>query len=152
MHSRLLSFLSDFERALFADDPAPDEGSWQNERAVNYRSGLARVQLGVRQPDGLRKVRGNVLLQGFKLADGASCLKAQIGWMGSESTATHAIFSKPGCDWKSEARRLAAQWMAGPPASATAAAATPAANAASAEPDSPVAAAPVQEEAAVAAV
>ena len=48
MHSRLLSFLSDFERALLADDPSPDEGKWQNERAVNYRSGLARVQLGRR--------------------------------------------------------------------------------------------------------
>ena len=158
MHSRLLSLLSDFERALLADDPSPDEGSWQNERAVNYRSGLARVQLGVRQPDGVRKIRGNVLLQGFKLADGASCLKAQIGWTGSESTATHAIFSKPGCDWRSEARRLAAQWMAGPPASAaTVAAAAVAAvntvNATSAEPEVPVMVPAEQhEEAAVAVV
>jgi hypothetical protein len=118
MHSRLLSFLSDFERALLADDPSPDEGTWQNERAVNYRSGLARVQLGVRLPDGRRQIRGSVLLQGFKLADGAACLKALISWQGSEATATHAIFSKPGCDWKSEARRLAANWMAGPPANA----------------------------------
>jgi hypothetical protein len=118
MHSRLLSFLSDFERALLADDPSPDEGTWQNERAVNYRSGLARVQLGVRLPDGRRQIRGSVLLQGFKLADGAACLKALISWQASDATATHAIFSKPGCDWKSEARRLAANWMAGPPANA----------------------------------
>ena len=118
MHSRLLSFLSDFERALLADDPSPDEGKWQNERAVNYRSGLARVQLGVRLPDGRRQIRGAVLLQGFNLADGAACLKALISWQGSDATANHAIFSKPGCDWKSEARRLAANWMAGPPANA----------------------------------
>lgn len=116
MQSRLLSFLSDFERALLADDPSPDEGSWQNERAVNYRTGLARVQLTVRLPDGQRRPRGVVLLQGFRLADGVSCLKAQLSWTGTESTSTHAIFTKPGCDWKSEARRLAASWMAGPPA------------------------------------
>jgi hypothetical protein len=124
MHSRLLSFLSDFERALLADDPSPDEGTWQNERAVNYRSGLARVQLGVRLPDGRRQIRGSVLLQGFRLADGAACLKALISWQGSDATATHAIFSKPGCDWKSEARRLASNWMAGPPANAIPAVAT----------------------------
>ena len=116
MHSRLLSFLSDFERALLADDPSPDEGTWQNERAVNYRTGLARVQLGVRLPGGQRQIRGSVLLQGYKLADGAACLKALVSWQGSDATATHAIFSKPGCNWKSEARRLAATWMAGPPA------------------------------------
>jgi len=116
MHSRLLSFLSDFERALLADDPSPEDGSWQSERAVNYQAGLARVHLGVRLPNGQRKPRGTVLLQGFLLADGAACMKAQFTWAETEVTTTHAIFSKPGCDWKAEARRLAAQWMAGPPA------------------------------------
>jgi hypothetical protein len=118
MHSRLLSFLSDFERALQTDDPSPDEGTWQNERAVNYRAGLARVQLGVRMPDGQRRIRGTVLVQGFKLADGTGCLKAQFSWPGTETTATHAVFSKPGSEWKSEARRLAAQWNMGVPANA----------------------------------
>jgi hypothetical protein len=116
MHSRLLSFISDFERALQADDPSPDDGSWQNERAVNYRTGLARVQLGVRLPGGQRKPRGTVLIQGFRLADGVCCLKAQLSWTGAETTGTHSIFSKPGCNWKTEARKLAAQWMAGAPA------------------------------------
>lgn len=116
MHSRLLSFLSDFERALLADDPSPEEGSWQAERAVNYRTGLARLQLAVRLPDGQRKPRGSVLVQGFRLADGSGALKAQCAWAGCELTTTHAIFSKPGSNWQTEARRLAAQWMAGPPA------------------------------------
>ena len=116
MHSRLLSFISDFERALLADDPSPDEGTWQNERAVNYRTGLARVQLVVRLADGQRKERGTVLVQGFRLADGVGCLKAQLGWAGTETTVNHSIFSKPGCNWKSEARKLAANWMAGVPA------------------------------------
>lgn len=115
MHSRLLSFVSDFERALLADDPAPDDGSWQNERAVNYRTGLARLQLVVRLPGGQRKKRGAVFLQGFELAEGVSCLKAQLSWTGSEGTTTHSIFAKPGCNWKSEARKLAANWMAGAP-------------------------------------
>jgi hypothetical protein len=119
MHSRLLSFISDFERALLADDPSPDEGTWQNERAVNYRTGLARVNLGVRLPDGRRKARGIVLVQGFRLADGVGCIKAQLSWEGSATTASHAIFSKPGCNWKSEARKLAANWMAGVPAAPT---------------------------------
>lgn len=116
MHSRLLSFLSDFERSLLADDPSPDEGSWQNERSVNYRTGLARVLLVVRTGTGERKERGAVLLQGFKLADGTGCLKAQLTWTGSESTTIKSIFTKPGCDWRGEARRLASSWQAGPPA------------------------------------
>ena len=120
MHSRLLSFISDFERALLADDPSPDEGAWQNERAVNYRTGLARVQLVVLLPDGQRKARGTVLVQGFRLADGVGCLKAQLSWSGTETTVNHSIFSKPGCNWKSEARKLAANWMAGVPAPAEA--------------------------------
>ncbi len=118
MHTRLLSFLSDFERAIAGDDPSPDEGSWQNTRAVNYLNGLARLQLGVVRPDKTFHVRGMVLLQSFRLADGSACLKAQFSWTGTECTAVHSIFSKPGCNWKSEARRLAAQWMAGPPAPA----------------------------------
>jgi hypothetical protein len=116
MHSRLLSFLSDFERSLLADDPSPDDGSWQTSRTVNYRSGLARLQLSVRLPDQTTKSRGSILLQSYSLADGTPCLKAHLGWTGTELTTAHAMFSKPGNDWKSEARRLAAQWMAGAPA------------------------------------
>ena len=117
MHSRLLSFLSNFERALVADDPSPDDGVWETERTVNYRSGLARLVLAVKVSARPRQPRGGVLLQGFKLADGSACLKLQFSWAGTEVTATHALFDKPGCDWKYEARKLAAQWMAGPPAS-----------------------------------
>jgi hypothetical protein len=119
MHTRLLSFLSDFERAIQADDPSPDEGSWQTSRAVNYRTGLARLQLTVVLPDKHLKPRGSVLIQSYKLADGAACLKAQLTWADSDQNATHSIFAKPGCDWKSEARRLAAKWMAGAPALVT---------------------------------
>jgi len=121
MHSRLLSFLSDFERALLADDPSPDDGTWQTSRTVNYRNGLARLQLTVRLPDGGNKPRGGVLLQSYNLADGSACLKAHLSWTGTEASTMHAIFTKPGNDWKSQARRLASEWMAGPPAVTTSA-------------------------------
>ncbi|MFZ5494881.1 MAG: hypothetical protein ACOZE5_06030 [Verrucomicrobiota bacterium] len=115
MHTRLLSFLSDFERALRADEPSPEDGEWQASRTVNYRNGLARLQLDVARPDRTVKPRGAVLLQSYKLADGTPCLKAQLSWAGAEQTVLHSIFAKPGCDWKTEARRLAAKWMAGAP-------------------------------------
>ncbi len=118
-HTRLLSFLADFERTLLADDPAPDEGSWQNSRTVNYHNGLARLQLAVCMPDKAVRARGTVLLQSYNLADGTACLKAHLGWTGSDASSVHAVFTKPGSDWKSEARKLAAQWMAGAPVVAT---------------------------------
>jgi hypothetical protein len=115
MQSRLLTFLSDFERTLLTDDPTPDNGTWQNHRTVNYGSGLARIQLNVLTVDKTIKPRGGVLLQGYALADGTPCLKASLSWAGAESPSVFAIFPKPGKDWKGEARRLAAEWMAGPP-------------------------------------
>src|SRR5438876_9406790 len=87
MHSRLLSFLSNFERAIQADDPSPDDGVWETARTVNYRSGLARLMLAVKVAGRPIQPRGSVLLQGFKLADGAACLKLQFSWAGTEATA-----------------------------------------------------------------
>ena len=114
MHTRMLSFLSDLERALAADDPAPDDGNWETSRTVNYHLGLARLTLAVRTATGLTP-RGTVLLQGYQLADGTPCLKAALSWHGSESTNTRAIYHKPDINWTSEARKVAAEWMAGPP-------------------------------------
>ena len=114
MHTRLLSFLSDIESSLAADDPAPVEGgSWDNSRTVNYHQGLARLNLNVRVAGEAPKPRGSVLLQSYALADGTPCLKAALGWVGRESTVIRAIYSKPGTDWKSEARKIAAEWMSG---------------------------------------
>lgn len=114
MHSRLLSFLSDFERALQADDPAPDDGSWETTRTVNYHLGLARLTLAVKSAAGLTP-RGSILLQAYQLADGTPCLKAAMSWHGSENSGVRAIYSKPDLNWTSEARKVAAEWMAGPP-------------------------------------
>jgi len=61
--------------------------------------------------------RGAVLLQGFKLADGAACLKLQFSWAGTETTAAHAIFASlvPTGRAKPAPRR---ECDAGPPAGA----------------------------------
>lgn len=114
MHTRLLSFLADFERALAADDPAPLDGSWETTRTVNYHLGLARLNLNVRTSGNLVS-RGQVLLQSYQLADGTPCLKAALSWVGTENGLTRAIYSKPDVNWTSEARKVAAEWMAGIP-------------------------------------
>jgi len=120
MNTRLLSFLSDFENALVADDPSPgDGGAWQTARAVNYHLGLARLTLTVAASSGPRETRGTVLLQSYALADGTPCLKAALAWAGREGQVLRSVFSKPEVDWKREARKLAAEWMAGPPAAVT---------------------------------
>lgn len=116
MHTRLLSFLTDFECSLAADDPAPSDGSWETTRTVNYNQGLARLLLGVRLPDGKLESRGMIMLQSFLLADDTTCLKAVLSWSGSEIKNTRSIYSKPETNWVSEARKVASEWMAGPPA------------------------------------
>lgn len=117
MHTRLLSFLTDFQNALLADDPAPaDGGTWECGRLVNYQLGLARLSLAVGLPSGGREDRGTVMLQSFALADGTPCLKAMLGWTGREDARGRSIYAKPDVDWRREARQAAAEWMAGPPA------------------------------------
>ena len=116
MHTRLLSFLSDIECSMAADDPSPSDGSWETTRTVNYNQGLARLILGVRLPDGKIENRGMVMLQSYLLADESTCLKAILSWTGSEARFTKSIYAKPEINWTSEARKVAAEWMAGPPA------------------------------------
>ena len=114
MHTRLLSFLNDLEQALAADDPSPLDGCWETSRTVNYHLGLARLNLSVRTAGNLIP-RGQVLLQSYLLADGTPCLKAALTWSGTDNGATRAIYSKADINWKSEARKVAAEWMAGIP-------------------------------------
>lgn len=116
MLPRLLCFLSDVERALAADDPAPNDGRWDNHRTVNYSLNLARLSLSARLGDQTRLPRGIINLQGFTLADGTACLKAALTWSDSSAESVQSIYTKPGLNWTSEARRVAAIWLGGPPA------------------------------------
>lgn len=116
MHTRLLSFFNTIENALAADEPAPDDGTWQTSRTINYHQGVARLSLAVLKPDHSTLPRGEIQLQSFELPDGSICLRATLGWDGSDAHATHSIYEKPGLDWKREARRIASNWLAGAPA------------------------------------
>lgn len=113
MHSRLLSFLSDVESTFRASETV--NGSFKASRTVNYRLGLARLNLAM--TPGALGTAGNtatILIQSFRLADGSPCMKAQVSWPGSESRAIHAIHAKPGTDWTAEAAKVADILKAGP--------------------------------------
>jgi hypothetical protein len=114
MSPRLLSFLSDLERALQMDDPSPRGGAWENTRTVNYGQGLARLMLSTRNELEMLQPLGSILLQSFQLADGTVCLKIFLNWNGSESQAAHAIYAREDVNWTSEARQLASAWLNGP--------------------------------------
>jgi hypothetical protein len=116
MQPRLLSFFSDIERSLEADQPSSPEATWQTNRTVNYFQGLARLELGIRPSGGKTEPKGSILVQGYQLADESPCLRAALTWAGVEGTVTRSIFSKPDMSWTSEARKIAAEWLGGAPA------------------------------------
>jgi len=115
MHARLISILTAIENSLLADDPSPDDGSWQTVRTVNYSTGIARMRLSVKDASGALKPRGAFLVQGFRLADESTCLRATLTWHGTETSVTRSVYEKPGIDWTYEARRITAEWAGGPP-------------------------------------
>jgi hypothetical protein len=82
---------------------------------VSYHQSLARMVLQP-APNSVGAPAGSVFLQSFVLSDGTPCLKATLGWEGSESAPVIAVYAKPELDWNSEAGRIAAAWKAGPPA------------------------------------
>jgi len=109
---RLLSFLSEIEKALLAESPAIDGGAWETTRMVNFHHGLARLTLSPRE--GNEFPSGAIFLQAFSLADGSLCLKASLNWKGSESYPVLAVYSTPQSNWKLEASRIASFWLEGP--------------------------------------
>lgn len=113
MSSRLLSLLTDIERALLANDPNPDGGSWDTLRLINFRQGLARLTLSVRSPSRVTSTAGSILLQSFTLADGTFCLKANLTWQGTENSTVYAVYSKPETNWRVEAGQIADKWLDG---------------------------------------
>lgn len=113
---RLLSFLSDIERAVLAESPVVDGGAWESTRMVNFHHNLARLSLKPRNPEEVPFPAGAIFLQAFALADGSLCLKASLNWMGSESFPVMSVYSTPQTNWKLEASRIASAWLEGPAA------------------------------------
>lgn len=116
---RLLSFLSDIERAIVAESPVVDGGAWESSRMVNFHHGLARLTLTPRDGAELPNAGGTIFLQCFTLADGSLTLKASLNWKGSDAFPVLAVYSTPTLSWKLEAARIASAWLEGPPATAT---------------------------------
>ena len=111
---RLLSFITEIERALNAESPVVEGGAWNSLRLVNFRQQLARVTLTANPAAELPIIGGSVFVQCFTLADGSICLKASLSWTGSESSQTIAVYDTPGLNWRLEASRIASTFLEGP--------------------------------------
>jgi hypothetical protein len=113
MSTRLLSFLNDIEYSLRTGDAPVASDGLETARSVNYHSGLARLAVSARTDAKVHQTLGAVLLQTFSLADGSLCLKVFLSWTGTRSEVIHAIYARPGIDWKTEAHRVASLWLDG---------------------------------------
>ena len=115
---RLLSFLTDIERAIRLETNADETSVWDTTRIVNFKTGLARLTLAARDEKS-EMPQGTILVQHFALANGSFCLKASLTWVGSESSPVVSVYDTPNLNWKHEAVRISNAWLAGPPAEAT---------------------------------
>ena len=113
MSNRLLTLLTHIERAVIANDPSPNGGTWDTLRLVNFHQGLARLTLSIRSSAGVTSSQGVILLQDFTLADGTQCVKASLNWQGIEKSSIYSIYSKPTLDWNREASQIGTQWLDG---------------------------------------
>lgn len=116
---RLLSFLTDLEKAIRVEANADESAIWDASRIVNFKTGLARLTLTCRESDS-GMPQGTVLLQHFALANGSFCLKASLNWQGCDTSVTFSVYDTPVLNWKLEASQIAAAWISGPPSAATA--------------------------------
>jgi hypothetical protein len=118
MAPRLLSFLTDIEKALTKESVSNMGPTWDAARMVSYHHGLARLTLTT--PKGAENPApgGTIFLQSFLLADGSPCLKATLSWDGSAASSVISVYSKPAVDWNAEAAQIGSSWLAGPPAAA----------------------------------
>jgi hypothetical protein len=101
MATRLLSFLSDIEKALIKESASNMGPTWEYSRMVSYHNRMARMTITPQKDSEPGVHAGTVFLQGFRLADGSPCLKATVAWEGSAASTVISV------------------WFAGPPAIAT---------------------------------
>jgi hypothetical protein len=118
MATRLLSFLSDIEKALIKESASNMGPAWEYARMVSYHNRMARLTITPQKGSEAGTPAGTVFLQSFRLADGSPCLKATLGWDGSTSSSVVSVYSKPEVNWNAEAARIASAWLAGPAAEA----------------------------------
>jgi hypothetical protein len=116
---RLLSFLTDIERAIRLEANAAEGTVWDATRIVNFKTGLARLTLTSRDTEN-GMPQGFLLVQHFALANGSFCLKVSLNWQGSAATPIISVYDTPVLNWKLEASRIASGWLSGPPAAAEA--------------------------------
>lgn len=114
---RLLSFLTDIERAIRIEANADEGAIWDTTRIVNFKTGLARLTLTCREADS-GMPQGTVLIQHFDLANGSFSLKASLNWQSTEGGSVVSVYETPLLNWKLEASRIAGAWLAGPAGSA----------------------------------
>ncbi len=119
MPTRLLSFLTEIEKALVKESASNMGPTWDCSRMVSYHQSIARMILSTPKDAESPAPGGAVFLQSFLLSDGSPCIKASLSWEGSNETSVVAVYSKPQLNWKVEAGRVASKWLAGPPAAAT---------------------------------
>jgi hypothetical protein len=110
---RLLSFLTDIERAIRVEANADEGLIWDTTRIVNFKTGLARLSLTSREADSGFPA-GGVLVQHYALANGSFCVKASLSWEGCEGCSVVSVYETPLLNWKLEASRIATAWLAGP--------------------------------------
>lgn len=116
---RLLSFLTEIEKALLAESPMVEGGAWNLTRMVNFHSHLARLSLTGRPGAELPVTGGTIFLQSFALADGSLCLKATLNWRDSEAQSVIPVYAVPSLNWKLAASSIAMAFLEGPAATAS---------------------------------
>lgn len=87
---------------------------------VNFQQRLGRIFLAGRPGTRPPFAGGSIFVQAFVLADGSQCLKATLGWQDTACTTSLAVYTTPDVDWQVEAARIAAAWLEGPGALASA--------------------------------
>jgi hypothetical protein len=125
MATSLLALLNEVEEALVQKSARQLGLSWDVSRIVNTQHGLARLTMtprpntGAAQSNaGAAQLRGAIFLQHRVLAEGDISLKVSFSWHGSDAFPSILVDAKPLVEWKTEAVRIAALWLAGPDAAA----------------------------------
>lgn len=109
---RLLSFLTEIEKAVSAESPVVENGAWSTSRIVNFHHGLARLTLAPNPGNDFPG--GSILIQAFLLADGSQSLKAILEWSGTKAATVANVYSNARMNWRLEASRIASCWLEGP--------------------------------------